>query len=557
MYPVALGWPQRSWAHLHATMSKSKLMPAIGSEDRAPLESQGRKQLIAFVIVGCLLIPFYRYELGPDGISYLSIARLYANGFWHEAVNAYWGPLYSWILAALLALHVPGILATRVVGLAAGAVALHALSRLSKQLPMAPLLQQIFLWVSTLTLLAFAVLSNTPDLLFTALLLLYTSIIFDRAYPFANAGALCGILGALCFYSKSYGFPFFLTHFCVFNLIVWMRSDKIGRNRVARQFASGLASFFILSSGWILALHASYGGWMLSTTGEFNHRLVGPQSAGYPHLRGLLPVPNEHTSSAWQDPSPAALPSWNIQAAPAHELKLVIGNAKQIVKFSAFQSVLFPVFLVGYVILCVTAAKERWEWIYPVLTICLFTGGYLFLTVQDRYFWFAELLMLLMAFRSIQLFLESQPLAVAPRAALIVIVVLSFAVGPLRVLRAQFRHDARLYSVAESIKASEKLHEPFASCENWAQSAYIAYVVQEPYDGLITAEPDADKIARDLNPDFRSAPPSAPNVQAVRQALSAAHIKELLLWPDCPLDAASLGSIAGQFGEARLIQITH
>ncbi len=55
-----------------------------------------------FIIAGCAFFPFYRYELTPDGISYVSIASQYAAGYWKEAINSYWGPLYSWCLAVLL-----------------------------------------------------------------------------------------------------------------------------------------------------------------------------------------------------------------------------------------------------------------------------------------------------------------------------------------------------------------------------------------------------------------------------------------------------------------------
>jgi hypothetical protein len=39
------------------------------------------------------------FAVGEDGVSYLDIADAYIRGDWHNAVNAYWGPLYSWLLA--------------------------------------------------------------------------------------------------------------------------------------------------------------------------------------------------------------------------------------------------------------------------------------------------------------------------------------------------------------------------------------------------------------------------------------------------------------------------
>ena len=41
-----------------------------------------------------------RHAMNPDGISYLDIADAYLAGDWAAAINAYWSPLYSWVLAA-------------------------------------------------------------------------------------------------------------------------------------------------------------------------------------------------------------------------------------------------------------------------------------------------------------------------------------------------------------------------------------------------------------------------------------------------------------------------
>ena len=47
------------------------------------------------------------FPIGEDGVSYLDIADAYIRGDWGNALNAYWSPLYSWILAAGLSLTRP------------------------------------------------------------------------------------------------------------------------------------------------------------------------------------------------------------------------------------------------------------------------------------------------------------------------------------------------------------------------------------------------------------------------------------------------------------------
>src|SRR3954454_685603 len=47
-----------------------------------------------------------RHSIYSDGISYVEIATAYARHDWANAVNAYWSPLFSWVIAlAFLALH--------------------------------------------------------------------------------------------------------------------------------------------------------------------------------------------------------------------------------------------------------------------------------------------------------------------------------------------------------------------------------------------------------------------------------------------------------------------
>ncbi len=514
-----------------------------------------RIQIAAFVALALLLLPFYRYELGPDGISYLSIANQYARGYWQEAVNAYWWPLYSWLLAFLLLPHIPGLVAVRIVAIGSGIMALYALHGLSNRFRLSPLLQQVVLWLAALMLLSFVIESETPDLLFTALLLLYTAVIFHPAYPVRASGILCGVLGVLSFYTKSYGFPFFLCHFCVFNAIAyWRQCDRSRRREVLRQFGGGLASFLVLSALWIFVLHARYGIWTLGTSGEFNHRLVGPESAGYPQLRGLMPPASVHAITIWQNPSPAMLPPWSIVQNARHEMKLVALHLHGIAYFWFRESIFAPVLLTAYIALCLRIRKSRWEWTHPVVTICIFSAGYVLVTVEDRYFWYVELLLLLVAFRAFEILFEKTTATRIMYTVFAAILFLSFAIGPLGALRGHFRRNLALYGFAQTLKKGGQLSGPFASSENWAQSAYIGYLLQEPYDGVVVPEHDADEVARGLNPGFKGPEQPVPALTAVRAQLSSEHIADVLVWPDCPIDAGSLGQPVAGFDGLRVLK---
>jgi hypothetical protein len=50
-----------------------------------------------------------RFTMNPDGISYLDMGDAYWRGDWHMAINAYWGPFYSWILGLFLRVLKPSL----------------------------------------------------------------------------------------------------------------------------------------------------------------------------------------------------------------------------------------------------------------------------------------------------------------------------------------------------------------------------------------------------------------------------------------------------------------
>jgi hypothetical protein len=56
----------------------------------------------AAIVLGAVDAWGTRYNINPDGISYLDMGDAYLRGDWNMATNAYWSPLYSWILGLCL-----------------------------------------------------------------------------------------------------------------------------------------------------------------------------------------------------------------------------------------------------------------------------------------------------------------------------------------------------------------------------------------------------------------------------------------------------------------------
>lgn len=92
-------------------MSAVNEIPRQAAELRAT--STRRRLQITFWIIAILLGGIQswatRFTMNPDGISYLDIGDAYWRGDWHNAINGYWSPLYSWILGLALKIVKPSI----------------------------------------------------------------------------------------------------------------------------------------------------------------------------------------------------------------------------------------------------------------------------------------------------------------------------------------------------------------------------------------------------------------------------------------------------------------
>jgi hypothetical protein len=54
------------------------------------------------LVLGAIQAWITRFAMAPDGISYLDMGNAYWSGDWHNAINAYWSPLYAWILGIVV-----------------------------------------------------------------------------------------------------------------------------------------------------------------------------------------------------------------------------------------------------------------------------------------------------------------------------------------------------------------------------------------------------------------------------------------------------------------------
>ena len=209
--------------------------------------------LICYSLVSALLMNFYMYT-GGDGIAYISIARYYAAGNWADAINGYWSPLYSWLMVPFFLYGVKTINAvhiTHFVSLVAGFFTIIGMWRLADKFELGVNTKRAIIVSIIPLILSIALIYDTPDLLLVCILVYYFSTIFDPQYhDKLSKGVVCGILGALAYFSKTYALAFFCTHFLFFSILYYFRDlNKEKRKNILKNLFLGCIVFVLSECG--------------------------------------------------------------------------------------------------------------------------------------------------------------------------------------------------------------------------------------------------------------------------------------------------------------------
>jgi hypothetical protein len=329
-------------------------------------------------------------QINPDGLSYLTIARSFAQG--QPVIRGYWSPLISWLLAPAIALGVEPYAAfqglVRLVGLVwvllasllAGRAGLDRPSRLAVAAACA---------LIALTRGFFPV---TPDLLGAVLLGSYFLIITEPrllSHP-VRYGLVAGLVGALAYYAKYYSFPFLLVHLPMSGLLVWLRT----RNTRATMAAVGaaIAVLGIATLPYFAALAARYGYPTITTSSAISRAIVGPTSPGYPCWNLQLCDQPQDVLFPWEDPLPQYYPDigWSPLDSLAnlrHQIRrpwsnIVAWAGETLPKLGAapllglLGLMILPLLLWGD-----TERRLRSGWAF--LTVGLYSGGYMLTESSD------------------------------------------------------------------------------------------------------------------------------------------------------------------------------
>ena len=378
---------------------------------RHVLDQRRQLRTAAWVVVfvlGFVHAAAGRHTMLPDGVSYLDVADKYLQQDWAWAINAYWSPLYSWLLAGALYLIRPSPyweyplvhLLNFIIYLVAFACFEFLLSQFMRfrslregvygKSPDNPFLPAwcwqalgyvLFLWCALVLITVEVV---TPDMCVAALVFLAAGLLIRiRLLPdnWGNFLSLGLVLG-LAYLAKQIMFPLAF----VFLAVAFLSTGHF-RKAIPRVLTS-LCLFLIVCAPFLLALHKVKGRWTFGDTGPLAYAWIvndvaphihwqgDPASSGtpaHPTTRVLNdPVvyefkqPLKVTYPPWYDPS-----YWN-EGLVGHfnfrgQVK-VLGSAL-LQYYSVFiNSPVGMATLVGFLMLQFYADRRIWTWLQKIET---------------------------------------------------------------------------------------------------------------------------------------------------------------------------------------------
>jgi hypothetical protein len=245
-----------------------------------------------------------RFYIEPDGLNYLDISYAYLHRDWPNAINAYWSPLYSWILAAAIGItRIPLSLESTLLHAVNIVLYLFALScfafffdeltkwRAVNSNSQSDATTQSSAWfVWGYALFAYCELEligvgmDTPDMLVSALFFLATALLFRMRHN--DVGwllyAAFGVTLALAYLAKAVMFPIaFVFLFCV---------SFAGNRGLRRLLRAGFALviFLLVSSPWLFFLSNAKHQFTFGDTGRLNYAYYVNGLAGLPHWHGEI-----------------------------------------------------------------------------------------------------------------------------------------------------------------------------------------------------------------------------------------------------------------------------
>lgn len=443
----------------------------------------------------------YSYRLNPDAASYMDIAIGYANGRFDLAVNNYWNPLYSWLMVPFLILRLQPVFTAHLVSVLAGGGALYIVYRVAQKLIKNEILSYLISLMTIPYLLYYGIGLVTPDIVFLLCFMIYFHLISDDSFLRSSQNAvLIGLSGALMYFSKTYGFYFFILHFSVVFFIHSLKTKRyVWKNN--RMYLVSMGVFLLVSGLWVVTMFTKYRSFTIGASSTYNQAIRGPSVKTFPPIPEGFYLPQIGETSLWDNPTRTQYPSWSMFSSISnfvYQSKIILLNVVDLIRYlKEFSLFLIPF---GFVWLLSIIQKKEWdkkETLVSLSIILLYPLGYLTIAVEPRTFLPVYVVLLLLVFPFMvmsarQLFqLRGWILGV-----FVGIVFLSFIQKPIRLLIGDYRVYRQDENLFQLFRETYGIHSTtIASDSNWGVMIPMAFLTDSRYAGIPKQNENFNDIA--------------------------------------------------------------
>jgi hypothetical protein len=255
--------------------------------------------IIALAIVAFLLLPNQHFISYSDLPYYLSVSECIANGAFYESINAYWSPLYSWLLLPVT-LNKDWIL---LYVFALTVLNMLFVLTISKRILTYFNIKGIMAILALCIIACYLILlssSKGPDGILVTLLLWLLYLTLDAELIINNATKI-GILGILLYLCKAYSFYFFIFYLAL-RFYILLKNVQANRTQFFKSIKKIIAIFAIGSIAWMSLLLWKYNKVMVSSVGPYAHAIAMPgKSLHNLDSCGLLFMPNQFSKNSTDD----------------------------------------------------------------------------------------------------------------------------------------------------------------------------------------------------------------------------------------------------------------
>ncbi|AKJ63481.1 hypothetical protein [Kiritimatiella glycovorans] len=444
------------------------------------------------------------FEVNPDAVSYMRIARYWLEGRTGLAVNGYWGPLLSWLMVPWMAWTGSPLVSARM-ALAVSAALLYGAGLFWMRVMELPAgVRAAAAWPLAIFCGAWSVRLITPDPLMAALFLAGAGLDVRAARTGKMLhAAFAGVFFGLAYMAKAVALPAAALWVLLHGAYrVWASRGR-WREPVLRGAAAAALTASV-SLPWIAAVSADAGQISFSASGGINHAIAGPPDVEryHPTFREFH-VPEEGRITSWEDPTAMSYPRWSPLERMdylRHQLKIPYWNANHILhNWTAFDWLyLTPGILL--IALCVFAAgRPEMREVVCVSLIAAAANSVFYLPVYaaDLRYYLVTHAVLFAAGPAVAVRLPS----IAPRVRLgvLVLLLLNFAVPAADFLAEQAGVEHPEYLAARKLAAGVRERgldvEAVAGVDDpLAVALYLAFQLDVPYYGNTREVPEREVL---------------------------------------------------------------